>query len=254
MELFKYGILLLIMFLSNIGYNQILIGGEKEDEKKQEETNENNKDLGPKRDLDGETELYFGTNWSRTFRVLEENGDLFGKPLGERANEIHQNRWSFGLGFRNRVHEHIQIEGGIGFVRNGEDYSFVGIDTSFMYQTTYSYISMPVKVYYTYGTDVRFFAGGGVVPQMFIKYKQEQQWVTSTNTPGKNSISKNNGLNSFVTSVVANVGVQLKYSESWSLYFMPEYRWQLSNSNSKNDAYKHFARALGFNIGFAYQL
>jgi hypothetical protein len=251
MELFKYGLLFSILFLSQIVSSQVLIGGKESEEKQDSTVNQLKK---ANWNIDGSTELYFGTNWSRTFRTLEENGELHGSPIGDRGNEIYQNNWSFGLGFRNRVHEHIMIEGGIGFTRNGENYNFTEVDTFYRYQTTYSYITMPIKAYYTYGNDIRFFVGGGIIPQLFLKYKQEQQWETKENIPGINSTTLNTGYNSFVASLVANAGVQFKYSESWSVYVMPELRYQLNSSYTEISAYKHFANAFGVSFGFTYQL
>lgn len=42
---------------------------------------------------DGATEVYFITNWSRTFRRLEVNEGLFGDTLGQRAFEDPLNSW-----------------------------------------------------------------------------------------------------------------------------------------------------------------
>ena len=134
-------------------------------------------------------------------------------------------------------------------MRNGESYLFEGPDTLHSYTTTYSYISMPVKLYFTYGDNLRLLAGGGLIPQMFLKYKQDRVWINSVNTETKETFTTQNGYNSFVLSAVANVGVQLNMGKKVSLLFMPEYRIQLTSTYEKQAAYRHYNKALGFNMG-----
>lgn len=203
------------------------------------------------------TEFFVITNWSSTTRKLIENptnGGVFAHPLGERENETTLNTWSYGIGIKDRIHEYLTWEGGISFLKNGEQYSYETTDTLFSYTTTYSYISMPVKLYFTYGDNIKLLAGGGLIPQMFLKYKQDRIWINANNTKTTENYSTQNGYNSFVISAVANIGVQVSMGNRASLLFMPEYRIQLSSSNIKESPYKHFGRALGFNIGLSYFL
>jgi hypothetical protein len=200
------------------------------------------------------TDVFVSANWSSTNRNLVENDGLFGEPLGLRADEVKLNVWSFGLGIRNRVHRYFTWEGGMSFIRNGESYSFEGSDSTFSYNTTYSYISMPFKGYFTYGKNIRVFAGGGVIPQMFLQYKQEQEWENSVNAKGDETIKTKSGYNSFVISLAANIGVQVSMGKNVSLFVMPEYRYQLTSTYEKTDEYKHFGRAFGLNMGLTYSM
>jgi len=221
------------------------------------ETEKKKKVEKPKKEIDNGTEIFFISNWSSTNRKLQENqkkDGLYGKPLGERANENKLNIWSFGIGMRNRIGTYLSWEGGLSYMRNGESYLFEGVDTSYQYQTTYSYICMPVKIMYTYGDKVKLLAGGGVVPQMFLKYRQDREWTTALNATEKKTEKTSSGYNSFVVSAVLNIGVQLNMGKRTSLLFMPEYRFQLSSSYEKIDPYVHFGRAIGFNMGLTYQL
>lgn len=203
------------------------------------------------------TEFFAITNWSSTSRKLIENPSnqgVFAQPLGERANETSLNTWSFGIGIKQRVHEFVTWEGGISFLKNGENYLYETSDTTHSYTTTYSYISMPVKVYFTYGNNIRLYAGVGLVPQMFLKYKQDRAWKNAVNTETDESFSTQNGYRSAVLSAVANVGVQINMGKSMSLLVMPEYRFQLTSTNINESPYSHFGRALGVNIGLSYLL
>ncbi|MFK7785524.1 MAG: outer membrane beta-barrel protein [Crocinitomicaceae bacterium] len=241
-----FSVLLLTAFSS---WSQVELGGEEEPAKEDKK-----KEFKEKPSKDGSTEIYMVTNWSNTSSKLEMNAPPFGDPLGEREFEKSLNTWSFGVGFRNRLSRNLSIQGGIAFMRNGESFLFEESDTLFKYATTYSYVAMPIKALYTYGEDIKFLAGGGITPQLFTSYVQEQEWRDPNNAEGDETIKSQNGYSSFVLSAAINVGVQLRFSDNWTLLFMPEYRIQLTDSYEKTDSYNHFARALGFDIGLTFKL
>ena len=200
------------------------------------------------------TEAYFHANWSSTSRKLIENISPFGDTLGSRVFEDKLNRWSYGIGFRSRLNDYLSWEGGISLLRNGESYLYEAADTMFTYNTTYMYIGMPVKVLFTYGRQVRLYAGLGVLPQMFVQYRQDQEWLTTLDYREKNTFTTNNGYNSFVFSVVFNVGVQMDITNNMAMYILPEFRYQLTSSYEKQSDFKHYGRALGLNLGLTYKL
>jgi hypothetical protein len=201
-----------------------------------------------------DVEVFGYANWSRTNRVLEINDGLFGDSLGERANETSLDTWSYGVGFKSRINESLFWQGGISYVRNGESYKFSDTDTSFSYKTTYSYLSMPLKVSYQYGKNAGLIGAIGIMPQMFVGYQQDQHWVDSLNATGSNTVTSRPNMNSFVFSAVANLGAFIRFNNQWILAFVPEYRIQLSSSYTTYDPHKHFGRAFGFNIRLGMQL
>lgn len=199
-------------------------------------------------------EIFFTTNWSKTNRLLEQNDGLFGDTLGVRAGESSLNVWSFGLGFRSQFHKYLAWEGGISYLRNGESYNFEESDSTFSYETSYSYISMPIKLNFVYGKSLKFIAGVGIIPQMFVGYKQVQEWTTSLDSKGDQEIKERDGYNSFVLSTVFDLGGQIKMSKKMSLIALAEYRLQLTNSYIDNASYKHYGRAFGITFGLTYEL
>lgn len=199
-------------------------------------------------------EVFGYTNWSQTFRTLQENTGLFGKELGERANEYALNTWSYGIGFRSRINEYLAWEGGMAYLSNGEGYRFEDTDTIFEYTNKYNYIAMPVKLNFLYGKDFGFIASAGVIPQMFISVKHTEHWRDSGNSTGNVEEIHKNGYNSFVASAVFNVGGFVRFNKKWVLGFIPEYRFQFINSYKSTDPYLHYGRALGFNISLGMQL
>jgi len=253
MKIFYHSSLIFLSLISFNSISQMEIGGTSE-RKKSDTLISLTNHIPQKRELKGSTEIFIGTNCSVGNRYLVPNKGFYGKPLGERANEKSFTTWSYALGFRNYIHKNSAFEGGISLMKNGESYQYKTADSSYNYQTTYTYIGMPLKIQYTLGDEIRLLVGGGLTPQLFNEYKQNQQWTTQLNEKGAATIKTKNGFNSFVISASISASLQIRYSKSWSIYITPEYRWQLNSSNASIDKYRHYARVLGINFGFAYQL
>jgi hypothetical protein len=201
------------------------------------------------------TEVYAGSNFSISNRILKINEGLFGKELGERANEQSLNVWSFGLGFRHHFKKPFSLDAGISILQNGESYSFEESDTSFSYQTTYSYIAMPIHFNYTKGERLKIIGGIGLTPQLFTRFKQDQEWKTKTNQEESETISTRTGnYNSFVISGSIQAGVSYYLNQNTSFYCIPEYRMQFNSSYSSNSGYLHYSRVFGINFGLSYLL
>ncbi len=188
-------------------------------------------------------------NWSSTYRALKVNEGVFAKPIAQRSDETWTSFWSYGIGFQSEISNHFSWEGGMALQRNGEKYSFEEADTLYSYTTRYSYIAMPIKVYYKTGKAVKLIAGIGVVPQIFLGYKQDINWKSKNGIKGSEERKETVGYNSFVLSSVFNLGVEFEMNENWDVFILPEYRLQLTNGYGEKLAYKHFARAIGFNMG-----
>lgn len=252
--------LLLFGLLTNFNaFSQIVTGEKEKLEKTQEEEPVERAEPRELRDIDSVTQVYFNSNWSSTFRELKPNGDLFGEELGDRANETRANFWSFGFGLRNQLGKHFVLEVGLGLIRNGEQYAYAdpNSDSTFSYTTRYTFISMPIVGYYSYGKEIKLLAGAGIVPQLFMNQVQNQEITSAINTKSKNEIKEKSGTpnhTSFTSSAVFRLGVQVKYSSFWSIYFVPEYRVQLGSTYGKTSPYSHKAYAIGFNLGLTYQL
>ncbi len=240
----KFLLLTIMLISSGAIFGQIELSNESSSKKDKQKVKELKSDTQTSSD-----EFIIYSNWSVTNRDLSINEGLFGDPLGEREFESNLNIWSFGLGFRQRSLEHLSWEGGLSFLRNGESYLFEGTDSTFSYNTSYSYVGMPIKLYYTVGNQFRFYAGGGVIPQMFFQYRQDQEWTDPTNNSYSETYKFRNGYSQFVLALVLNVGGQLNLGNAWSIYAMPEYRYQITDSYTVTDSYNHFGRAMGITFG-----
>jgi hypothetical protein len=238
-----------LVSMTGAAFGQVELSKETTKEKKAKEKKEKTE-----KKKDNATSVFLTANWSSTNRKLIENDGLFGKPLGEREFEKSSNAWSFELGFRNKIHKNISWEGGISLMQNAESYLFEGADSTYSYKTKYMYIAMPVKLYYTYGESFKLLAGGGIVPQMFLGYKQDIEYTNSLDETTTEEVKLKSGYSPFVISAVVNIGTQIKLGGNWSFLFVPEYKIQLTTSNEKNSAYKHYGRSLGFNFGLILDL
>lgn len=227
---------------------QVVIGGDEEikNDKPAKEKKQ--------REIDGKTSVYVMSNWSATSRLLIENEGLYAEPLGTRADETGLNTWSFGIGLRNSIHKNVFWDGGISYYRNGESYLFNGADTMFAYQTYYNYIAMPLRINATIGEDFQWNAGAGIVPQMFSSYRQEQQWETTTDSKGDETIKTNSGYNTFAISAIFNIGLTMNFSNGWGVFVSPEARIQLNSTYREIDPYIHKGRMFGVSFGLTRKL
>lgn len=244
-------LLIAVLFYTNSNISQILIGEPtsttKKEEKKRTGTLKTDT-IGLKKE-ESTTAAYLVTNWSKAYRLLEKNGDIYGDTLGIRADERNLTTWSFGIGMQSQINKHVMWDGGISFLRNGESYSYSASDTSFSYQKFYSYISMPVRINYTIGKDLKFYVGAGMIPQMFTGYRQETQWTTSTDAKVEETVKTKIGYSSVVLSSVFNVGLILNFKNNWALMVSPEARIQLTSSYPRLDGFIHKGRAYGITFG-----
>lgn len=238
---------------------QVVIGGEENKTTKEEEKSEplvemNNK---PARQVEGTSSLYFFASRAYNNRSLKENEGLFGDTIGKRADETGLKTACLGFGFRNQVGKSWFIGGGVTVYNNGESYAFEGSDSTFNYTSKYSYIGMPIFVEYTVGETFQFIGTAGIAPSMFVRYKQEQNWMNAKNVEGDTLIKLRNGdqqFNTFVVSAFVSAGVALKISETSTIYVKPEYRLQLNSSYSQINPFIHKARAFSVNFGLIYDL
>lgn len=249
----RFGVL--FTFLTSLhAFGQIEIGGEQ----KPIDPVEAPAPPKEKKENTGTTQIYFNINQSSSFRTLESNGDLFGDTLGIRSDEFRKGFASFGFGYRAQLNGFIQLSAGLEFMRNGEQFVYEQTDSLYQYVNTYRYLAMPIGLNFVCGQkDIRFVAGLGVAPGMFISYTQDQEWRTQQNTPGKNQVKVRAGssdFNNYVFSAYAQAGVEIKFGVNTSIYLMPSYRTQLVSSfDSKND-FIHKAYTFGANFGLVYQL
>ncbi|WP_107037907.1 outer membrane beta-barrel protein [Brumimicrobium mesophilum] len=238
----KYFLTLLLSVISLFGTTQIITNDSSTDDK---EVEIQEIPIAPK----SGTELYFGVSPSYTYRTLEINDGLFAKPLGYRTEEVGEWTTGFNAGVRSKVAKHLKLEIGIGYSSNRESYDFKETDSVFSYVNTYRHISFPIRVAYTYGDEISFYGGIGVIPKAFLGMKNELTTLDINNNENTVETIERDKFNSFLLDAVATIGTQIKFSENYGIFAMVEGRRQLSNNFNSQSPYIRKAFALGFNIG-----
>lgn len=196
-------------------------------------------------------EFYAGVSPSYTFRTLTENEGIFGKPLGERENEIGEWISSFEAGIRNDLTNNLQLQIGVGFARNRESYSFESTETDSIYRyvNTYRHISFPIRLSYEYGEEIAFFGGIGLMPKAFLSMKKVETVIDINNQESDVTTIEREGFNFFVVDAIANMGTKIQFNENYGIYATLEARRQLSNNYDNQSPYIRKPYALGFNFG-----
>lgn len=207
---------------------------------------------------DGLNEFCFYVGAGRVFanRQLSENKAPYGEPLGFRADEAGLKAWSFQIGMRNRVSSFLSYDLGVAFDRMGESYLYEApdSDSTFSYKTRYSYFSVPAQVLFTYGKDLRFFIGGGLQPQLFAGYRQEQEWTTETQAKDDKEITSAKGLNTFALGILASAGVQFRLGNKSSLYILPSMLWNVTSTYDSQAEYIHKGVSFNLKFGLAFHI
>jgi len=200
--------------------------------------------------------FYFEASRFNSSRDLVVNPDFLAKPLGERAFETSYLRWSFTLGMSVPLSKALYFDGGMSYLQNGEQYSWESSenDSSFSYQTSYSYISMPLQLKIQGGHRIKYFVASGLQPQLFQSYRQKQQWTNDVNTKYTAILKDNNECNSFIISWITTVGFQVEMSKLYGVRIAAQYRNQLNSSYLKTGDYIHKANGLGFAFGLTRKL
>ena len=244
---------LLFTFLTSLSaFSQVELGLPTPEEKDADYSYTRETNSKEPRIPNGDLDLVFEAQTMSTFRTLKVNEGLFADSIGLRSEEDRNTFTSFKIGFNAPINKSFQFEGGLSFVRNGENYAFDGGDTTFNYVNTYRYIGMPLGVNFKRGEDFQFIAGAGIMPGLFISYTQDQTWISKTNTPGDSIVkirSGNSDFNSIVLSGYVQAGVQLKLSQNYSVFVLPRYRLQFTNSYGRFNGLIHNANAWGVSYG-----
>ena len=206
--------------------------------------------------FDTSSTIYIGFGYLNTFRDLAPNTSHLNTPLGERANEI--SRWlpNYSLRIGVPVLRVFKIIGGIEFQQNGESYNWNSTesDSSFAYQTSYRYISMPVHISIGYGNKLRVYGSAGISPGIFSSYVQKQQWQDKDGSDFTDENRVQNDCNSFVISLQADFGIHYSINSNFGIQMTAHYRKQLNSTFKEFEDYIHKAYALGLNTSITYRL
>ena len=194
------------------------------------------------------TEFFIGASPMWTYRTLTVNEGLFGKPLGEKANEEAQVVWSYFMGIRHQIQNHFLVNFGFGLSRNREFYSFETSDSLYEYTNTYRHIAIPAQIGFTVGEELNFFLTAGVAGKAFLSKRTDLRTREQGSLVREEEIITNQGFNLMLLDAVAATGVRFELDENYGIYFLLEANRQLTN-NFDNQA-PHIRKAFGFGAHF----
>jgi len=200
--------------------------------------------------------FYLGAGRVYANRTLESNKAPFGAPLGIRADETGLKSWSYQVGVRNRVSKFVSYDAGFALDRFGESYEYddPNSDSTFSYTSRYSYYAMPIQVFFTYGKDLRIFAGGGIQPQLLAGYRQERKWNTTLGSAQEETLKGKDGFNGFGMGLIASAGFQWRLNKNTSLYVLPSWVWNLSSTYDDQSDYIHKSHSFNLKFGITVHL
>ncbi len=245
----KTTLVLLICTVSFAGFSQIKTVEPKEVKRDSIKVKPSNND---------KPSYYIGAGRNNSFRELMENDAPYGRPLGNRANETKLNVWSYEVGIRSQLNKYLQIDGGLALERFGEQYSATGPtelgDSTYSYQSKYTFISLPIQLYGTVGESFKLYGGGGISPGIVSRFNKE---ITRLDSLGGTTITETNQpekLNSFILSARLSGGLQWKWNRNAGIYLNYTYFLGLNSTYGRQDQYKHYARYGCLRFGLIFQL
>jgi hypothetical protein len=257
----QLAVLTLLIFSPFVNHAQISTGKVEDAKKKPaEESKKEEKAPGKKYDPDAglmDFTAFIGAGYSIGSHRISPNGDLFGRPVGLRADEKMVNRWTYQVGIRNRIHKFFSIEAGLSIDRYGESYEFKspvpGNDSAYSYDRKYNMLALPIQVYFTYGKRVQFLAGAGIQPYIPLSLKTKTTILDSLGNDISSEPTKTiEGLNSAGINLLFSAGVQYRFSKFASVYLIPSYSVGLTNIYGKQEPHKEWLNALNIRFGMAF--
>ena len=254
----QLAVLTLLIFSPFVNHAQISTG-KVGDTKKKAATESGKEAKDPSAKYDPEANMldftvFIGAGYSIGSHRLEENGDLFGRPIGIRADEKMVNRWTYQAGVRNRINKYLSFEAGLSIDRYGESYSFESetTDSVYSYDRKYNMLALPVQLYFTYGKRVQFLAGVGFQPYIPLSMKTQYTIIDSLGTDvSPEELTTIEGMNSAGISLLFSAGVQYRFSKYVSAYLIPAYSLGLTNIYSRQEPHKEWLNALNIRFGVA---
>ena len=194
-------------------------------------------------------ELYFSASPSYTYRTLTPNDNIFGQELGQR--EFEEAAWttSYAAGIRSKINKNFLFELGVGYSSNRETFDYTETDSVFRYTNTYRHISFPIRFAYTYGDEISFYGGIGVMPKAFLSLKRELTTLDINGDESTEDLIIKDKYNFFVIDALVTIGTRIKLNPHYGIFAMVEGRRQLTNNYDEQGPYIRKPYALGFNLG-----
>lgn len=195
------------------------------------------------------TRIYITAGFVHSYRYFSDESIY--QSLGKRYDETPINTYSLGFGTYIPLGLNLDLEIGVSYVLQGEQYTFSDSlsDSTFHYVNKYRHFGLPLRLKYSIGEgDFKGLIVGGVIPSSILSIRYESDYTTANGNDVINDVaSKSNNLASF--NLAASFGVGFTYQkEDVGFILMPEYRYNLLNT-FENYPVKHNLWSWGVNVG-----
>lgn len=157
-------------------------------------------------------------------------------PFGsyaERETETPIHTYGIGVGTYIDLAKNLELELGVSFVLQGEqyDYSDAVNDSTFHYTKRYRHVGIPLRLKYNIGKNqLKGFVYGGVIPSSILSYRYESNYTTGAGVAKDNDTeSLSNTLAAFNLTASGGFGVSYQLNNI-GFMIMPEYRYNLLNT------------------------
>lgn len=139
----------------------------------------------------------------------------------------------------------------------GESYSFSDetSDSTYYYKNTYVHGSIPLRLRYTYGTDVQLFGFAGIAPGNIFQLRTKSNYTKSDGGIIENEveIANTDDYTPFTFTVSGGLGANY-YFNQFGLTFSAEYRRNLTNTYANNVIRRtHNLYGISLNLGLTYR-
>jgi hypothetical protein len=207
-----------------------------------------------KNDSIAKSTFYLTAGYVNSFRQFEDKSP-FGS-YSERITETPINTYGVGFGTYINLAKNLDLELGVSYVLQGEQYNYSDslTDSTFHYTKRYRHFGIPLRLKYNFGkNNLKAFVYGGIIPSSILSYKYESNYTSAEGKTNENDTeSKTNTLASF--NVTTSVGFGITYElNNIGFMVMPEYRYNLLNTFD-GDFIKHNLWSWGVNFGLIFKI
>lgn len=145
----------------------------------------------------------------------------------------------------------LSLDLGAAYFNHGEQYNYDDPDTdsSYSYLTKYQNLGVPLKLRFTYGDKLQFFAFAGIAPMNIIKRKRTIEYTSAVGARSELPEEIEESVSGFNLMASGGIGVNYYLNRvGFTLY--PEYRYHILNTyENSNIPLKHNMYGLGVNAG-----
>jgi hypothetical protein len=234
--------LVLVIFNSDVIFTQIESGKKSNGKKEKIKTEE--------RKINGLT-LFLDYNIGKSFRILKSNKTIFGKELGERANESAILTHNYGVGIEQNFSK-LLLSFGLSSITYGEKYLETFSDSLLNYVSKYSYFAIPLQLGYKTQGKLSMAFKTGLQIQFLRKFNNTLAYTI--NGEKIESVDKKSdfiNLNSLASITNFRISYQLK--NRLAIYGGTSFSFQLNSTYNKQNYYIHKPYLFSGNLGFLIQ-